>query len=391
MDAKLQPLGALIAAHEDVARHGEYVIKVAIAHDYLTQRGGAERVVLSLLKAFPGAELHTTLYAPSLTYPEFSSVPVRTSRLNAFSALRRNHRLALPLLASATKRMRIDADVVVASSSGWAHGVQTSGKKLVYCHTPARWLYEREEYLGLDSGSITRAGIRALTPPLLRWDRRAAESADRYLANARVAQERISRAYGLKADILHPPYSVDPGGNQATVTLPQTWGPEPAFYLVVSRLMAYKNVASAVGACKNSGRNLVVVGKGPERDHLISAASGRALFLEDIDDTQLRWLYAHARGLIAASHEDFGLTPVEAAAFGTPTVALRAGGYLETVIDGTSGLFFSTPNSESISHALSDLEARRWPPEVVKATTGAFEEEHFIERIRSEVRSLLAS
>jgi glycosyltransferase involved in cell wall biosynthesis len=155
--------------------------------------------------------------------------------------------------------------------------------------------------------------------------------------------------------------------------------------------MAYKNVASAVGACKNSGRNLVVVGKGPERDHLISAASGRALFLEDIDDTQLRWLYAHARGLIAASHEDFGLTPVEAAAFGTPTVALRAGGYLETVIDGTSGLFFSTPNSESISHALSDLEARRWPPEVVKATTGAFEEEHFIERIRSEVRSLLAS
>ena len=116
--------------------------QVAIAHDYLTQRGGAERVVLAMLRAFPGATVHTLLYDPEGTFPEFREAHVVTSPLNRLGPLRRDHRLALPLLAPSFSRLEIAADVVVCSSSGWSHGARVEGRKVVYCHTPARWLYQ---------------------------------------------------------------------------------------------------------------------------------------------------------------------------------------------------------------------------------------------------------
>ena len=149
--------------------------RVAIAHDYLTQRGGAERVVLALHRAFPEATIHTTLYDPDGTYPEFRDARIETSPLNKVGRLRRSHRAALPFLAPASSRLRIDADVVVASSSGWAHGFAITGRRLVYCHAPARWLYQPVEYLGGPPYSSARGlALAAMRPFLLRWDRRAA-------------------------------------------------------------------------------------------------------------------------------------------------------------------------------------------------------------------------
>src|SRR5436189_353008 len=117
-------------------------MRIALVHDYLTQRGGAERVVLSLTRAFPDAPLYTSLYDPAGTFREFADVDVRPLALNAIATLRQRHRLALPLLAAAFSRLEVPADVVVCSSSGWAHGAQVEGRKVVYCHTPARWLYQ---------------------------------------------------------------------------------------------------------------------------------------------------------------------------------------------------------------------------------------------------------
>ena len=140
---------------------------VRLVHDYLTQRGGAERVVLSLARAFPGAPLHTSLYEPATTFPSSARVDVRPTPLNRLAPLRRDHRLALPLLAPAFSRLRIDADVVVCSSSGWAHGARVTGRKIVYCHTPARWLYQADRYLrGRGAGARLVAG--ALRAPLVR-------------------------------------------------------------------------------------------------------------------------------------------------------------------------------------------------------------------------------
>lgn len=121
---------------------------VALVHDYLTQRGGAERVVLSLRRAFPDAPIYTSLYDPAGTFPEFGAADVQPLPLNLLAPLRRRHRLALGLLAPSFSRLRVEADVVVCSSSGWAHGTAATGRKIVYCHAPARWLYQGERYLG---------------------------------------------------------------------------------------------------------------------------------------------------------------------------------------------------------------------------------------------------
>lgn len=148
---------------------------VAIVHDYLTQRGGAERVVLEMAAAFPDAPLYTSLYDPGGTFDEFRSLDVRTGPLDRRSLLRRHHRLALPFLARSFDEMFVDADVVLCSSSGWAHGVRTSGRKVVYCYTPARWLYQPERYF---RGVLPRVGLKVLAPRLRRWDADAAAGAD---------------------------------------------------------------------------------------------------------------------------------------------------------------------------------------------------------------------
>ena len=358
---------------------------VAIAHDYLTQRGGAERVVLTLMKAFPEAAVHTTLYDPDGTYPEFADADVRTSPLNRFGALRRDHRLALPLLAPASSRMRIDADVVVASSSGWAHGFTTPGRTVVYCHNPARWLYQTDEYLG---GAAWRSPLGppllALRPMLKRWDRDRAAQVDIYLANSRVVQQRIATTYGRDAEMLPPPHGMDATAPREAVPELADWG--PGYALVVSRLLPYKNVDTVIEAVRGTERHLVVVGRGPEEARLRATLPDNVRILGGLPDAQLRGVYADAGVLVAASHEDFGLAPLEAAAFGVPAVALRGGGFLETVVEGATGLFFDQPTPEDIGAALGVSDRHAWDGDRLRARAEEFGETRFIERIRTIVR-----
>jgi glycosyltransferase involved in cell wall biosynthesis len=357
---------------------------VAIAHDYLTQRGGAERVVLTLMKAFPEAAVHTTLYDPDGTYPEFADADIRTSPLNRIGALRRDHRLALPLLAPAASRMHIDADVVIASSSGWAHGFETAGRTVVYCHNPARWLYQTDEYLG---GSAWRSPLGtpllAMRPFLKRWDRRRADRADVYLANSRVVQQRIATTYGREAELLPPPHGMDAHAPREPVPGLADW--EPGYALVVSRLLPYKNVDSVIEAVRGTDRRLVVVGHGPEEARLRATLPDHVRLLGGLSDTQLRSVYAGAGVLIAPSHEDFGLTPLEAAAFGVPTVALRGGGYLDTIVEGQTGLFFDRPHPNDIAATLAFSDRHAWDGETLRARAEHFSEARFIDRIRAIV------
>jgi glycosyltransferase involved in cell wall biosynthesis len=355
--------------------------RVAIAHDYLTQRGGAERVVLSMLRAFPDATIHTTLYDPEGTYPEFREADIVTSPLNKVGRLRRDHRLALPLLAPASSRLRVDADVAIISSSGWAHGFDVTGASVVYCHNPARWLYQTDEYLG---GSPWRSPIGppllAMRPALRRWDRRAAAQVDTYFANSRVVQQRIRQTYGRDAELLHPPHGMDPTAPQEPIPAIADWA--DGYSLVVSRLMPYKNADQAIEAVRGTDRRLVIIGKGPEEERLRALAPDNVRMLTGLTDAQMRWAYAHARVLVAPSHEDFGLTPLEAAAFGVPTVALHAGGYLDTIVDGETGLYFETPTATAIAEALTRADAHAWDRDVLLARADAFSEARFIERLQ---------
>jgi glycosyltransferase involved in cell wall biosynthesis len=345
---------------------------VAIAHDYLTQRGGAERVVLDIARTFPGAPIHTTLYDPDATFPEFRDLEVIVSPLNRVGLLRRHHRLALPLLPLAAHTMRVDAEVVVVSSSGWAHGFSTGGAKIVYCHNPARWLYQTDEYLGSGSMSqVKRAVVAAVRAPLTAWDRRAAHSADLYLSNSTVVRDRIDAAYGIKADLLHPAAGVSPQGRQAEVPDLWEWA-ELGYHLVVSRLLPYKNIDQVLRAVEGTEERIVVVGRGPELPYLRRVAPPNAMLLHGLSDAQMRWLYAHATALLAPSREDFGLTPLEAGAFGKPVIALRAGGYLDTVVEGRTGEFFDEAVPEQIRAAIARARTRRWDVAAIEDHVDSF-------------------
>jgi glycosyltransferase involved in cell wall biosynthesis len=369
---------------------------VALAHDYATQRGGAERVALVMADAFPGAPLYTTLYDPAGTFPEFEPLDVRTSPLDRVGVLRRHHRLALPLLAPAVRATPIEADVVLASSTGWAHGFPTTGRKVVYCHAPARWLYQSDRYLGpargAGSGSAPGGATRwmaaralgLLAPGLRRWDRRAAGTADRYLANSTVTARAIREVYGIEAEILPPPPAMLPGGEETAVE-----GVEPGFLLCVARLLPYKNVDVVIEAVRRTPcARLVVVGDGPERaalEHQVRDLP-RVHLAGRVDDARLRWLYRNSAALVAASYEDYGLSPLEAAAFGRPSVVLRDGGYLDTVRDGVTGEFFDAPDPDLVAEAARRALARTWDPTVLTAHADDFAAERFVGRLHEIVR-----
>ncbi len=358
---------------------------VALVHDYLTQRGGAERVVLALATEYPGAPIHTSLYDPDGTFPEFAGLDVRTMALDRVALFRRHHRLALPLLAPAFSRLQVDAGVVICSSSGWAHGAKVHGRKVVYCHTPARWLYQSDRYLdGQSKGSA--AALSLMAPPLRAWDRRAAASADRYLVNSTAVQRRVADLYGIDAEVVPPPVDVDPGGVQEPIA-----GLEPGFVLCVSRLLAYKNVEAVTSAFSQlPGQRLVVVGSGPLADQIAATRPPNVRVLGRVTDANLRWLYASSSGLVAASYEDFGLTPVEAASFGRPTAALRWGGFLDTTVEGSTGVFFDEPQPQLIARAVEQMSEISWSESALMAHARQFSPARFARRVQAVVAEELA-
>lgn len=366
--------------------------RIAIAHDYLTQQGGAERVVLALAKAFPDAPIHTTFYWPEGTYPEFRDRDIVTSPLNRVGVLRRDPRKALPLLARACTRMQIDADLVVASSSGWAHGFTTDARRLIYCHAPARWLYQTDSYVGEEKYvPVKRIAATVLRPGLIRWDQAAAARADRYLANSHVVRDRIQETYGIEADVLAPPFGISADGDQDPVAALEDWDDDEGYVLVVSRLLPYKNVDRVIDAVRGTRHRLVVVGAGPERERLVAMAPENVRLLSGLSDGELRWVYGHAHLLVGPSYEDFGLTPLEANSFGMPVAAFRAGGYLDTVAEGVSGLHFEEPEADLIRTAIEEARGRVWDRDAIRAHADSFSEERFIARIRAEADALLSA
>ena len=225
-----------------------------------------------MARALDTRVVYTSLFDPKGTFPEFTDLNVRTSWLNRVPGLRSHHRVAFPLLARAFSQLEIDAEVTVCSSSGWAHGAQASGRKIVYCHAPARWLYQTDRYLGarapaegLDMTDRVRLGLKrgalALArSQLLQWDKKAALSADKYLVNSTAVATAVREVYGIEAEVLPPPPAIGPVGPMQPIE-----GVEPGFWLCVSRLLRYKNVDAIVEAMRSrTADRLVVVGSGPD-------------------------------------------------------------------------------------------------------------------------------
>lgn len=358
-------------------------MRVVLAHDYLTQRGGAERVALALTRTFAGAPLLTAVYDPAATYPDFASVDVRTSLLDHIPAFRSDPRRALPLLPLAWRSLRAaEADLVVCSSSGWSHGIRTAAPVLVYCHNPARWLYQQDEYFRDRSRGVAGAAS-VLTPHLRRWDRRRAEQAHTYVANSSVVAARIKRTYGIEADVVPPPAMLRPDGPEEPLP-----GIEPGYLLTVGRARGYKNtdlVAEAVEGLRDE--RLVAVGGLPAP---ADRWSSRLVGVRGISDAQLRWLYRHAAALIAVSHEDFGLTPVEAYGFGTPALVLSAGGYLDSSVPGLTGEFVEATTPSAVQAAVRRFRSSTYDGVAIQKHAEAYSVETFSRTMEELGRRLVA-
>lgn len=353
-------------------------LDVVLAHDYLTQRGGAERVTVELARALNPSCLITAIYSPDDVFPEINGISIRSTLLSKVKLFRKDSRLALPLLASAWNSIKpVLADAVVCSSSGWAHALPTAGatRKIVYCHNPARWLYQAEDYL-LDRPWPVRAALSLLQPGLMKWDRKAAASADVYIANSTSVAERIRRVYGREARVVFPPVSVDP--TLATEPVPALNG--KAFFLMVGRSRGYKGAQPLVEAFRGMPEHMLAVAGGGK----IVDAPDNVVPTGYVSEAQLRWLYANARALISVSREDFGLTPIEANAFGTPVLLLRAGGFLDSTDEGTSGLFIEDATVDAIRNAVRTFP-ETWDTAAIKRHAEKFSPQRFHETIRGIV------
>jgi len=369
--------------------------RIAIAHDYLTQLGGAEKTVLNMSRAFPDAPIYTMLYDPDTTFPEFQDLDVRVPAINKVRSLRKHHRTALPILPFVAQSIFIDADIVLTSSSGWAHGFRTNGRKLIYCHSPARWLYQSDAYLGDHANVIARMGLRMTAGYLKAWDRKAARSADRYLANSTQIKGRIADAYGIDAQVVFPPVSKVAADDLEPVAEVLDWlgpdavsGQDGSFYLVVSRLLPYKNVDAIVRSFAGTDRRLVVVGRGPQADRLRTLKTDNVKMLCELSDGALAWLYKNCKAIIAASYEDYGLTPLEAGVWGRPAIALRFGGFLDTIHEDVTGMYFDEPTSLAIADAVERFESMKFDPDKVRNHVQQFSQEAFAERLHAAVDDL---
>ncbi|NHA68790.1 glycosyltransferase family 4 protein [Phycicoccus sp. CMS6Z-2] len=344
-----------------------------------------------MTRAFPGAPVHTLLHEPGSIYPEFAGQDVRPSPLNRVGPVRRDHRAGLPLYAPAASATRVEADVTVVSSSGWAHGFRHTGRSVVYCYSPARWLYQTDTYLGGPARRSPKGvALLALRPALRRWDAAAARRHDRYLAISRVVRDRIRDTYGLDAAVVPAPHAMDAGAEREPVPELADWAGE-RYLLVVSRLLPYKNVGAVVEAVRGTSERLVVVGDGPLRRALVAGAPDTVRLVSGLTDAQVRWVYAHAGLLVAPSVEDYGLSPLEAAAFGVPALTLGAGGYLDTVVEGTTGLHVRAPEPALLRDGIARARAHPFDAGALRAHAETFTEPRFHERLRAEVDALGAA
>ncbi len=355
-------------------------MKVAVVHDYLTQAGGAERVAATLHALFPGSLLYTSVYDPKATLAYFSNVTVATSFLQRWPlSSQRMHKFALPLYPTAFEHFDLSGyDLVVSSSSSFAKGVITPPHTchVCYCHTPARFAWRQHEYLSQSRrGRLVSLLLRNMLGRLRSWDIESAQRPDYYVANSYNVAQRIRKYYRRDVAAVIPP-PIDTA--LYAPAQPSEVGPH---FLIVSRLVGYKRIDLAVHACNQLQLPLRIVGAGPDLAGLKRIAGPTIEFLGRLSDAEVAGEFARCQALIFPGEEDFGMTPLECMASGRPVVAFAAGGALETVVDGETGVLFRAQTPECLAAALQSVSAVDWVPDALQKHAAQFSVQVFENRM----------
>jgi glycosyltransferase involved in cell wall biosynthesis len=357
--------------------------RIALVHDFLLDLRGAERMVLAMCELWPEADVYTAVYDPKGTDGRFEHRDVRASFLQRLRPNSRTFRTLLPLYPAAIESFDFSGyDLVVSSSSAWAHALicDESTLHLCYCHNPFRYAWnDRDRTLAERRDPFSRAALRALFRRWRQWDWIAAQRVDRYLANSRATQKRISTYFGRDSSVVYPPVET---GRFAP-------GPVGDYYLVLSELMPHKQIGVAVEAFNRLGRRLVVVGDGPDARRLRRMAGPNVRFLGRVDDERVAQLLSGCRALVVTATEEFGIAAVEAQAAGRPVIGRAAGGAVETVRDGVTGALWSS-GPEELAEAVVRFDEQAVDPAVCVENAMRFDVNTFRRRMRREVEQMLA-
>ena len=357
-------------------------MKVALVHDYLTQRGGAERVFELLCNYFPQADIFTSIYDPKQTI-DLGKRKVNTTALQYLPGATKYFRLFAPVYYPMFRTIDLqDYDLVISSTSSFAKAVRTKpgAKHICFCHNVTRFLWDTDTYVQQYSNYKKYSfAIDKIFAAMKKADLKYAQEPDLYIANSSTVAQRIQQYYGRTSVTIN--YPIDSSKFNYSDN-------KDNFYLVACRLCGYKNVSVIIEAFNQLQLPLSIIGDGPERKKLEAKANDNIKFLGYVSDRQRQELMAKAKTVVVAALEDYGLVPIEANASGTPVVSYGAGGVLDTQISGETGVFYNTQTAKDLMQAILQASKINWNSSKIRNhALSNFSEVVFFKKITEVIES----
>jgi glycosyltransferase involved in cell wall biosynthesis len=350
--------------------------------------GGAEAVLENLVQLFPRAPIYTAMYWRDEMPPAYMGWDIRPLWLNHAPGIYDHHQQYLALYPAAWASLNLTRyDVVLSNKSGFCHGVHTHNRKstalhICYCLAPTRYVWTFDEYARTEGLSNSlRLAMKPFVSVLRRWDFRAAQQVDHFIAISTEIQQRIQRYYKRDSTIIYPPVDIRRFAPQHT---------RGNYYLIVSRLIPYKRIDLAIEAFNRLGLPLVIAGGGRDAARLEKLAKPNVQFLGRVPDAELPDLMARCKAFIFPGREDFGITPVEAQASGRPVVAYGAGGALDTVSDGKTGVLFEEQTVESLMAAVQRFNSLQFDAAAIRCHAESFSTETFQHKLTAFIEEKYA-
>lgn len=356
-------------------------MKLALVHDWLNQRGGAEDVLETLAAMFPTSPIYTSLYAPDLMPDSYRAWDIRRLWIDKLPGIHAHHQPYLPFYPLAWGGLDLSAyDVVLSNKSGFCHGFRGDALHICYCLAPTRYVWQLDAYIEREGfGGLTQAALRPVIAALRQWDYDAAQRVDHFIAISTEIQARIKAYYGRDSVIIFPPVNT-------TRFQPAPPSQLEDYYLVVSRLIPYKRIDLAVQAATRLGVPLKIAGRGRDLDKLKALAGANVEFLGYVPDDDLPDLMARCKAFLFPGLEDFGITPVQAQAAGRPVIAYGGGGALDTVIPGQTGELFRDLTLDSLTEVMRTFDASRYDTAVIRRHAQRFDTAVFERELTAFIR-----
>lgn len=360
-------------------------MKIALVHEFLTQFGGAERVLQSLLEIWPEATVHVLVHNPDKINHVFDRYNVKTSFVNQLPFAKKDHKWYLALMPFAIESFDLhEYDIVFSDSSSFAKGVKSKGKyHICYCHTPTRFLWtEQEDYLQSQPYPFF---VKWIARPVLswmkKWDYKAAQRPDFFIANSANVRNRIKKYYNRDSEVIPPPVDTE---------FFHPVSEKKDYYFTASRLEPYKKIELVIEAFNELGWPLVVAGSGTKAEKLKALAKPNIKFIGRVSDEDLRKHYSEAKAFVFPAEEDAGIMVLEAQACGTPVIAYGAGGSLETVIEGQTGTFFDRQTKDSLKNTLLHYDTSMYRSEEVRGNALKYDKKEFQRKIKEFVNTKIS-